>query len=405
MLNAPHSPFEVLDGIWWISIAAFLVSLVVTPIVRLIAYRAKIVDRPDDLLKPHGRPVAYLGGLGMCLGLLVGLGGYLMVMDQGGVHWQSLRSDLGAFRVVAVLKNPIWNLSSIALGSIVITAVGLMDDIYEIRPRQKVLGQVVVACILLVGGIGYRMAIVGIGMLHITPPDWLLVPISAVACIAMVIAACNAMNLIDGLDGLCGGVTGIIAICFLALAVWLAMWARHAGADELRVALCLAMAGAVLGFLPYNVPPASIFMGDAGSMLLGFFVATMMAMFCAEGTARWFLASCVVFALPVLDTGLAVVRRVVSGRSIFAGDRSHLYDQLVDRGMTVKQVVGLFYLLSALAGVLGVSLAIFVRVRYSVPILAVLFVLVWIVFSSLGMIRPDVAKSASAKQSEVTQDQ
>ena len=173
------------------------------------------------------------------------------------------------------------------------------------------------------------------------------------------------------------------------LAVWLAVWGRHPGTDELRIGLCLAMAGAVFGFLPYNIPPASIFMGDAGSMLLGFFVATMMALFCQEGTARWFVAAMVVFALPILDTALAVVRRLLSGRSIFVGDRSHLYDQLVDRGMTVKQVVGLFYLLAVVAAALGVSVAIFVRARHAVVIYAVLLIVVWVVFWKLRMIKPD----------------
>ncbi|MCK4602389.1 MAG: undecaprenyl/decaprenyl-phosphate alpha-N-acetylglucosaminyl 1-phosphate transferase, partial [Phycisphaerae bacterium] len=230
-------------------------------------------------------------------------------------------------------------------------------------------------------------------------------PISAVMCIVVVIATCNATNLLDGLDGLCSGVTVIIAFGFLALAVWLALWSwpGHTDVDFLRIGLCLAVAGAVLGFLPYNIPPASIFMGDAGSMLLGFFVATMMTMFCQEGNARWFIAAWAVFALPTLDTGLAVVRRVLSGKSIFAGDRSHLYDQLVDRGMRVKQVVVLFYVLAAVAAVVGVTVAIQCRGRHAVALYATLLVIVAVVFYKLGMITPPSRQAKSTPDDQESQ--
>ncbi len=395
-IEPKYGPFEVLQTVWWIGAVAFVVSLVVTPLVRLIAYRTKVVDRPDELLKPHAKPTAYLGGLAMCLGMLGGLACYLGAMPQGGQHWAALGQDLASGRVAQVLKNPIWNLLAIAVSSLLITLVGLMDDVYKIKPRQKVLGQVLAAVILLAGGVGYRMATVFFSVLRIHPPLWILLPISAGMCIVMVIATCNAANLLDGLDGLCGGVTGVIALGFLALAVFLAEWSRFPGTDELRVAICLAMAGAVLGFLPYNIPPASIFMGDAGSMLLGFFVATMMAMFCQEGTARWFVAAWAVFALPTLDTALAVVRRLLSGKSIFAGDRSHLYDQLVDRGMTVKQVVVLFYVLAILAAVVGVAAAIFIRGRYAAALYAGGLVVIAIVFYKLGMVSPEPRRPAAS---------
>jgi UDP-GlcNAc:undecaprenyl-phosphate GlcNAc-1-phosphate transferase len=209
-----------------------------------------------------------------------------------------------------------------------------------------------------------------------------------VMCLLAVVGACNATNLLDGLDGLCGGVTGIIALGFLALSVWLATWVRYPDTEGLRIALCVAMVGAVLGFLPYNIPPASIFMGDAGSMLLGFFVATMMTLFCQEGNARWFLAACVIFALPILDTALAVVRRFLAGSSLFAGDRSHLYDQLVDRGMTVKQVVVLFYGLAVLADAMGVTVAICVQGRHAVILYGLVLAVIWLLFWKKGMIKP-----------------
>lgn len=386
-------------SLWWIGLIAFGVSLVATPVARYVAYRTKIVDRPDDLLKPHGRPIAYLGGVAMYVGLLAGLLAYLAFMPQLGQDWSELVGALKAHDIPTIIQNPIWNLGSILLACGLMTMMGLMDDIKGLKPRQKIYWQTGAALLLVAGGVADKMAKV---FLIVIPPGympmWLIVPVSAIMCVLFVVSTCNATNLLDGLDGLCGGVTGIIAIGFLGLAIWLEMWvegrASHATLEHfsvIRIALCLAMVGAILGFLPYNVPPASIFMGDAGSMLLGFFVATMMALFCLEGQeggANSLVAAIVVYALPIADTGLAVVRRLLSGKSIFAGDRSHLYDQLVDRGMTVKHVVILFYVLAGLAAVVGIVQTIFFRGRWALVIDVALAVVVWIIFIKKGMLKP-----------------
>ena len=398
--------FEQVLQHWWIAALAFGVSLVATPVCRWIAYHFGIVDRPDDLLKPHARPIAYLGGVGICIGLLAGLAGAATVLHQIGEEWQTLLSAWGALDMRAVLHNPIWNLASIAAACVLIMIIGLIDDVRNIKPRKKLMGQVVAACILLLGGVGYRMAVVITSPLLGPLSDFIIIPLSAAMCIVMVISTCNATNLIDGLDGLCGGVTGIIATGFLILAAYLALFDRNPGTDELRVYLSLAMAGAILGFLPYNIPPASIFMGDAGSMLIGFFVATMMALFCQEGNLRWLAGACMIFALPILDTGLAVVRRIISKKNIFEGDRSHLYDQLVDRGMSVKKVVYLFYVLAAAAAVTGVTLAMNLKFRFAMPIYAMILGTAFLLFHLKGMLRPE--RSSEKKQSSehlIKQDQ
>ena len=392
-----HTLTEVLRPYWWIGVVSLLVSLAATPVCRWIACRAKIVDRPDDLLKPHGRPVAYLGGVGICLGLLAGLAGYLCVMPQVPLHWSNVKMALARLSIAELFGNPLWNVLGIAAASLTIMIVGLLDDLRNLSPRRKLLGQVLAAAILLAGGIGNRMAMVFLGTLSLNVPDPAVQAASVALCMLIVIATCNAMNLIDGLDGLCGGVTWIIALGFLALAAHLATYGGGGQIDPVRIALCLAMAGAVLGFLPYNVPPASIFMGDAGSMLLGFFVATMMALFCQEGSVRWFLAACAVFALPILDTALAVVRRLLSGKGVFEGDRSHLYDQLVDRGLSVRKVVFVFYALALVAAAVGVGLAM-VRIRFALPIYAALLAIIWVAFYKAGMVRPDPRRSARNKQ-------
>jgi UDP-GlcNAc:undecaprenyl-phosphate GlcNAc-1-phosphate transferase len=388
-MNEPvYTWMEVLQNKWWVFVVALLASLVCMPIVRFIAYRKGIVDRPDDLLKPHGRPVAYLGGLAMCVGLLAGFGAYVATTFDAESQWNGLVEELSQGRLARALDNPLLEACAVGLACVAITLVGLIDDLRKLSPRRKIVGQLLAAGILLLGGVGNRMGTIVLSPLGLEGHAWLQAPLSAAMCFLTVIAACNATNLLDGLDGLCGGVTGIIALGFLALATSLATFGNFPYTGSLRVVLCLAMAGAVAGFLPYNLPPASIFMGDAGSMLLGFFVATMMAMFCQEGHGRWFMGSLVVFALPILDTGLAVVRRARSGKSIMAGDRSHLYDQLVDRGMSVKQVVVLFYLLGLLAAVIGVAGALALQLRYAVILYAACFVIAWIIFLKLGMVKP-----------------
>ena len=365
------SPTQVLSDIWPTVLIAYGISVVLTPIVRFLAYRYKIVDRPDDLLKPHGRPVAYLGGVAICVG-------YLASVIIGMMWYPHLRLLGGA----------------ICASTIVIVLTGLLDDLKGLKPREKVFGQVIAAGILFIGlcaiGIHLSAARMFEIIFHFSIPNWIAIILSGGLTVIIVIATCNATNLLDGLDGLCGGVTGIISIGFAGLMIYLACYGHHAegGLDKFRVILCLAMAGAVLGFLHYNVPPASIFLGDTGSMLLGFFVATMMMLFTLEGTARWFLAACVIFGLPIIDTGLAVMRRLSARVSIFAGDRSHLYDQLVDRGMSVKRVVGLFYFLALLAAGLGFLQAIFLRGRYALLLDVGILILIGIIFAKKGMIHP-----------------
>ncbi len=390
--------FQLLEKYWYFGLVAFVVSLILTPVARSFAYKFRIVDKPDDLLKPHCRPVAYLGGIGIAIGLLAGLA------DYGVYFWRSTPDKVEYFKnslmhldIAALQTSRLWMLIMIAVACIIITLVGLVDDIRNITPRAKIFGQMLAAGFLLLGGVGLKLFLTLFGLCGCCFPAWLVVVGSCIICMVLVICTCNATNLLDGLDGLCGGVTAIIALGFLCLATWLATWGRFPATDELRIAITLAMAGAILGFLPYNIPPASIFMGDAGSMLLGFFVAVMISLFSSEGLARWAMAACVVYALPILDTSLAVVRRVIAGRKIFEGDRGHLYDQLVDRGMSVKKVVLLFYVLSVLAAVIGNVVAIKIRFRYALVIYSLLFLTVWVVFVYKGMVNPDEKRKDAKK--------
>jgi UDP-GlcNAc:undecaprenyl-phosphate GlcNAc-1-phosphate transferase len=191
----------------------------------------------------------------------------------------------------------------------------------------------------------------------------------------------------DGLDGLCGGVTAIIAAGFLFIAVHLAMFGGGLSVnfDGLRVVLGLALLGAVLGFVPYNFNPASIFMGDTGSMLLGFCCAVMIVLMGQGQHPKWFLASMVMFALPVGDTALAFARRWVNGRPLFSADKFHFHHQLVSRGFSVKQTVLIAYGLAIFFAVLGASI-VFMKTRFVGAFWLLIFGWIVVAAYKMGMI-------------------
>jgi len=222
--------------------------------------------------------------------------------------------------------------------------------------------------------------------------NWLIIVLSSAFVVGIVVFCCNATNLMDGLDGLCGGVTAIIAAGFLFLAVHMAMFGGgiNSNWDALRVVLGLALLGALLGFVPYNFNPASIFMGDTGSMFLGFSCATTLILMLQE-RPKWFLASMVIFALPVLDTVLALARRYVNGRPIFSADKFHFHHQLVGRGLSVKKTVLISYTLAIGFALLG-SAIVFMRTRYAVAVYLVVFGSIIVAAYKMGMVheRPRV---------------
>jgi UDP-GlcNAc:undecaprenyl-phosphate/decaprenyl-phosphate GlcNAc-1-phosphate transferase len=363
----------------WIVGISYLVSVIATPLVRAVARRYRIVDKPDGLLKPHSHPIAYLGGVAVYLGWLAGMLTLLVTTDAP----ETRRWIIG-----------------LCLAGGLATLVGLLDDLFKLRPVVKLLGQALAGALLLVFGIGLQIIPNAMNVLDIPCPAALEMPLSALMTIFIVIAATNATNLLDGMDGLCSGVTGIISLMFLVLATYLAMYHYSPAHDPVRVVTALAMVGAVIGFLPYNYSPATIFLGDAGSILLGLFAAAMMLMFGERGIIRWLLGAVMIFGLPILDTSLALLRRLRLHRPIFAGDRSHLYDQLVDRGFTVKETVTICYVLSAFYGLMGLLIILLPEGygRYSVLIYAGVAAATLYLCHRWGFLKPPIAKESEPRE-------
>ncbi len=385
LLALALSADDVLSPYIYVFYASFLVSFLFTPIMRSVAIFFNIIDEPDRIRKMHRTPVAYLGGVAVFLGLLAGLASsQFLTLHRLEPGWPDH----------LVIK------FSIVVGACVIVLLGLWDDIKRVSPAVKIAGQVFAALMLLVDGVGteiagpvlafgYRLLQVKFGFPTIPAEifDVIIVAISSITVIAIIVFCCNATNLMDGLDGLCGGVTAIIAAGFLFLAVNLAMWGGGLGInwDGLRVVLALSLLGAVLGFIPYNFNPASIFMGDTGSMLLGYVCAVLIVLMGQGQHPKWFLASMVIFALPVLDTALAFARRWVNGRPLFSADKFHIHHQFVSRGFSVKQTVIMMYVMAIGFAALG-TLTVYLRTRYAAAVWMVVFGCLLVAAYKMGMV-------------------
>ena len=318
----------------WIALIA---TVFLTPLAMRLAQRFGILDIPDQQLKPHARPTPYLGGAAIGLAWAAAL---IAAMLLGRCEWHSLLPLL--------------------LGGLAMSVLGLVDDIRHLSPRIRLLiGAVVILTVVLTTGAGFDLVpsvLSGAAtVLHVPlpVPYFMTLPLSVLISLLIVLGACNSTNLIDGLDGLCSGVTALISLGFFLLASHLTNWDFSATGDPVRMVLAIAMCGAALGFLPWNFHPAKVFMGDAGSVLLGYNCGMLILLFAEQGKFRWVLGALMIFALPVFDTALAMFRRWRSGRSIFEGDRSHFYDQLVHRGLSVRQTVLVCYALTVVYAAIG----------------------------------------------------
>ncbi|MFC1738537.1 glycosyltransferase family 4 protein [Planctomycetota bacterium] len=377
----PVRPLSWVFRFWPVLAGSFVGSLAATWLCKNLALKFGIVDRPDEKVKTHKIPIAYLGGVGMLIGLTIGVLagiGCLPSPLEGRGFDEALKLLLG-----------------ILAGGAIACFVGLTDDLFDIKPKHKFIGQIIAAVALLFVGIMPNLGFLT-NQLHLPLSDNILFVFGFFIVIFFVLGATNSLNLLDGLDGLCAGVTAIIAVALLLLSIHLATWGFSDVGDPVRIIICLGLVGGVGGFLPFNRYPAKIFMGDAGSMLLGFMVAALMILF-AEHIPRWWLASIVVFGLPILDTAVALVRRLINGRPLFVSDRGHIYDQMLDRGITLRKTVAICYLLAAGYAVIGLLMS-QIRTRYAAVVYIVVFVVSALVIWKKGYLKMKGLRGAVRKK-------
>jgi UDP-GlcNAc:undecaprenyl-phosphate GlcNAc-1-phosphate transferase len=300
---------------------AAVLSLLLTRLCRDVAVRAAWLDRPDAFRKLHTGPVPAVGGVALAASTIIALGFAALVSP-----WSAARLHADLVHVLSVG----------ALG-VLMMLVGLVDDLRSLPAGRKLLLQVVVALAAWMAGI--RIDSLGAYWGDGFRLGFLSLPIT----VAWIVGITNAFNLLDGIDGLAAGAALFATMAMLGVAIT---------GQEVTTALILAaLAGATAAFLRYNFNPASIFLGDSGSLFLGF-ILSVLAIQSSQKSATAFAVAVPIVSLgmPVLDTTVVVFRRLVSGRPLFGGDRRHIHHMLLDRGLSVRQVaVGLYAVCGALA--------------------------------------------------------
>ena len=305
-----------------LALAAFSICLTITPIVRLIAIRKGWVARPNQD-RWHKQTTALFGGIAIFLGLSVPL----FIVGDFDSLWNYILRHTSYSRTPSIA-------SVIFLGAILLFILGLADDFLNLKPQNKLIGQIIVASMVVF--MGFRL-------------NWFTsLTLDTILTIVWIVGITNAFNLLDNMDGLCAGI---------AMVASLAMAALYTVYDASAFSVAVIVAGSCSAFLVYNFKPASIFMGDCGSLVIGFSIA-MLSLFHGNFTADSRLASVMVPALillvPLLDTTLVTTIRLLSGRKASTGGRDHTSHRLVLMGFSEKKAVLFLYGVGAVSGMAGV---------------------------------------------------
>ena len=313
-------PFQAIGLVVAALLTAALISLITTPVVKSLAFRIGAVDIPKDARRMHKHPIPRMGGLAIFMGFLFSV---LIFID---------------------LTAP---LRGMLLGAVVIVVLGIFDDIYALGAKFKFMVQIIAALFAVLSG--NIITIISNPNIFSSQPYWELGFLSIPFSVIWICAITNAVNLIDGLDGLACGVSAISSMTLLVIALVV---------SEPQVAILMAaLAGGCIGFLPYNMNPAKIFMGDTGSTFLGYVLAVVSINGLFKSAAIIsFAVPFLLLGLPIFDTCFAILRRVSHGQSPMAPDRGHIHHRLIDMGLSQKQAVAVLYVISAILGLSAVVL-------------------------------------------------
>lgn len=303
-------------------LTSLIVSFIATPYVKKLAEKVGAVDAPNQR-KVHTRIMPRMGGLAIYLGYLAAF--FLFV------PYASMSEMLGIF-----------------IGSTIVMAVGMLDDKYQLSPKWKLIGQLIATAIVVIP-FGLKIGVVNLpysGSIDFSSGwlFWLAIPIT----MFWIVGVTNAVNLIDGLDGLSAGVSAIAAGTMGVMALLM---------DDYKVATyCFVLLGAILGFLYFNFHPARLFMGDTGSLFLGFNLAALSIMGFKEALFVSFIIPIVVLGVPLWDTFFAIVRRIVNKKPISSPDKGHLHHCLLNMGLSHRSTVLTIYSISIFFGTMAILL-------------------------------------------------
>jgi len=297
---------------------AFVISFAMTPIVKTFAQKVGAMDVPGEARRVHDHPIPRMGGLAIFLGFILS---------------------------VLLFAHVDRTIQGILLGSVIIVATGAVDDIVSLNAWVKLVLQIIAASVAVFYGV--RIEVLVNPIVWSSADYWVLGKLSIPLTVFWIVAITNSVNLIDGLDGLAVGVSTISSLTMFVIALIVAV-------DNVAVILA-ALVGACIGFMPYNLNPAKIFMGDTGSLLLGYILATMsvLGLFKFYAVVS-FVVPLLAIAVPLFDTAFAFLRRILHGQSPMHPDRGHFHHRLIDMGLSQKQAVAVLYSISAILGLAAV---------------------------------------------------
>jgi len=309
-----------------IFLSAFLTTVFTAPLALKLAFRYGALDEPG-VRKVHQKAIPRLGGAAIFAGMLFSLCVALVLRQIGFFHFN------------------VWMLAGIVFASAIIFVLGLIDDLRRLSPVTKLVWQAVAASIVIV---------LGVSVEFISNPFNGLVYLSVVSfplTLFWIVGLTNSINLIDGLDGLAAGVVGISSLALFLVALM-------KGQPEIAGLLLLSLAGVSFGFLVFNFHPASIFLGDSGSLLLGFLLAVSSVVGSLKSTLFVvFLLPVVILAVPIFDTIFAVIRRAYFKQHIFQADDMHIHHRLLNAGLSHRAAVLTIYVCCILLSLLALVLA------------------------------------------------
>lgn len=316
---------------------AFITAFMMTPYSIKLAIKVGAVDIPKDNRRMHSRPIPKLGGIAVICGFIVSMCYLIFTMTIEN------EGNLDLFQEHYFMK-----IIGYFLGAFVLGITCFIDDIKNIKPLVKLSGQLLAA--IIVTSFGLRLGNINLPFIHSAEINEL---ISIILTIGWIVGITNAINLMDGLDGLSSGITLISCLSLLII------FALN-NSPTIAIIMITALAGAIVGFLPYNFNPAKTFIGDTGSNFLGYTLSIVSILGVAKTyTAAVIVLPIIVLGLPIFDTIWAIFRRIIKEKSfkaVFKADKGHLHHRIVRRGFSTKQAVYILYGISACCGMFAVIL-------------------------------------------------
>ncbi|MFB6468924.1 glycosyltransferase family 4 protein [Cytobacillus sp. Hz8] len=328
-------------------ILCFLCSIVITPFVKKLAFKIGAMDRPNQR-KVHHKIMPRLGGLAIYISFMLGM---LLIDTSKSVHIPLL------------------------VGSFVIIVAGILDDVFELSARVKLMFQIVAALIVILWG-GAEVSFINLPFGGRVDFGFFTIPVT----LLWIVGVTNAINLIDGLDGLAAGVSSIALITISGMAILMG--------NTYVIAISSIVLVSTLGFLFYNFYPAKIFMGDTGALFLGYMISVMSLLGFKNVTLISFIVPVLILGVPISDTFFAILRRFLNKQPLSAPDKSHLHHCLLKAGFTHRQTVLIIY---AIAAFFGLSALIFSQAKIwgSILLIVVILLLIEIFVEAIGLVGKD----------------